>query len=130
MADMTFRQEQTRSAVVALATPSNWVEVEKALAEIRNIVRDFGVVVFDDTVRVESDDEEIRFVFSVVSPIDADRTSEVTEALHFFVDAANAVNAQMTANGAGSELDRSVAIKRKVGVLKKALGILETFEVN
>ncbi|MCR6649735.1 MAG: hypothetical protein NVV70_16950 [Cellulomonas sp.] len=59
MADATIREVTTTRVEIRLRTPSNWVEVEKALAIARQRLARDGVVLHDDTVTVEADDEGI-----------------------------------------------------------------------
>lgn len=59
MADATIREVTTTRVEIRLRTPSNWVEVEKALELARRHVARLGIVFHDDTVTVESDDEGI-----------------------------------------------------------------------
>ena len=47
--------------VYTLPTPSNWTEIAKLMSSIRAELADGET--FDDTVTVESDDEELRFWF-------------------------------------------------------------------
>lgn len=66
MADFSTRTEIHTRKVWFLKTPTNWTEVGKVISDISQTLRDTPnlthLLDFDDTVKVETDDEEIRFV--------------------------------------------------------------------
>lgn len=65
MAEVKWHTEITTQTVYTLLTPTNWVEVGKALSIIRQHVKDAGRTEWDDLVTVEVGDDEIRFVLPV-----------------------------------------------------------------
>lgn len=65
MAEFHTRTEITTKRIVALDLPSNWVEVEKCLVSLRHYLKDHNVTEWDDSVTVEADEDELRFVLVV-----------------------------------------------------------------
>lgn len=63
MADYTRRDITTVVRRYTLPSPTHWVEVEKVMAAISNDLS--GQSTFDDTVRVEAWDDEIRFTYTL-----------------------------------------------------------------
>lgn len=63
MAEYTRKDVTTVERRYTLTSPTNWVEVEKVLAGIRNDLS--SVPTYDDTVRVEAWDDEIRFTYTI-----------------------------------------------------------------
>lgn len=61
MAEFTYRDETTTRRVYSLPSPTNWVEVEKVFASIRNDLS--SETLYDDTVEVKAWDDEIRFSY-------------------------------------------------------------------
>lgn len=64
MADFTQHDQTTTKRIYALPSPTNWAEVGKVLAVIRQD-KDLPPGEWDDTVTVEAWDEEIRFSFTI-----------------------------------------------------------------
>lgn len=62
MAGYSTRIENTQRLVIALDLPTNGVEARKALAGMRDELASRGIDEYDDTVTVEADDEELRFI--------------------------------------------------------------------
>jgi hypothetical protein len=65
MADMTQWDETTIRRIYSLKSPTNWVEVSKVLATLRQDEDRMALGDFDDIVTVEAWDDEIRFSFEV-----------------------------------------------------------------
>jgi hypothetical protein len=65
MADYTFGTEITYKRVYSLAKPTNWAEVGKVYNAITNEMCNRPV--FDDTVIVDADDENITFTYSLTA---------------------------------------------------------------
>jgi hypothetical protein len=63
MSEVTRKDETTTRRIYSIPSPTNWTEVSKALAWIRQDVEASGLSEFDDTVTVEAWDDEIRFWF-------------------------------------------------------------------
>lgn len=63
MADYTRRDITTVERRYELPSPTNWVEIEKVLSAIKNDLA--GQRTYDDTVRVEAWDDEIRFTYRI-----------------------------------------------------------------
>lgn len=62
MADHSSYYETSTSQIYELPNPTNWTEVAKVIAVIRQEHKDFNTVVeLDDGVTVEADEEHIRF---------------------------------------------------------------------
>lgn len=62
MAAFTTRTEKIHRLVWALALPTNMTEVSKTMAAITGQLEAEGASVWDNTVMVEADDDEMRFV--------------------------------------------------------------------
>ena len=67
MAAFNTRTEVTTKRIVALDLPTNWVEVEKCLIELRTYMVDHAISVWDDSVTVEADEEELRFILKLAN---------------------------------------------------------------
>ena len=65
VAAFNTRIEVTTNKIVALSLPSNWVEVEKCLIEMRSAMDALNMCIWDDSVTVEADEEELRFILKV-----------------------------------------------------------------
>lgn len=63
MADHTRHDESVTRRYYVLPSPTNVTEVSKVLSAITHDLADLGIDYFDDTVRVEAWDDEIRFSF-------------------------------------------------------------------
>lgn len=64
MANYGWHIQTVKEIVYTLPTPTNWVEVQKTLSGIKADLENRKVpgTVFDDAVRVESDEDGIRFI--------------------------------------------------------------------
>jgi hypothetical protein len=65
MADYTFGTEVTYRRVYSLRKPTNWAEVGKVYSAITNEM--CGRPVYDDTVTVDADDENITFAYNLTA---------------------------------------------------------------
>ena len=64
MANYSERIERSTQKVFFLPTPSNWAEVSKMVSGVQQYMSAANIPnrTFDDVVKVESNDEEIRFI--------------------------------------------------------------------
>lgn len=66
MANYSCADQVTVRRVFTLPTPSNAVEVEKMMtAAIRDARQIYGEQLPDDTLRIETDDEELRIILDL-----------------------------------------------------------------
>jgi hypothetical protein len=59
MADFTTRTVRTARHETAVPSPATWPEMEKAVSNVRQQLAEAGKDVRDDTIRVETRDDEI-----------------------------------------------------------------------
>ena len=65
MADYTRRDETKTRRIYTLPSPTNWTEVSKVLAALQQDPDCQKLGEWDDIVKVEAWDDEIRFSFEV-----------------------------------------------------------------